>query len=127
LSDGGYLLDSHVLLWFDGEPQRLSEAVHQILHARSSVFVSAATAWELGIKLASNKLKLPVPISNMTQAYGFSELQISFQHAEVSAAFPLHHRDPFDRLLLAQARVEGLVLVTSDSKLSQYGVPVLLV
>jgi len=86
-----------------------------------------ATAWELAIRFASNKLHLRVSVSEMTLAYGFTELQIAFKHVEVAAALPFHHRDPFDRLLVAQALVEGLILVTSDKKLTQYGVPVLLV
>jgi PIN domain nuclease of toxin-antitoxin system len=97
-----------------------------LLHL-SSVYVSVATAWELAIKLASNKLNLPVPVSKMAAAYGFSELLITFQHVELAAGLPFHHRDPFDRLLVAQALTEGLILVTSDRKLSEYGVPVLLV
>jgi len=86
-----------------------------------------ATAWELAIKFASNKLDLRVPVSKMAQGYGFTELAIDFRHVEFAAALPYHHRDPFDRLLVAQALVEGLILVTSDAKLAEYGVPVLMV
>jgi PIN domain nuclease of toxin-antitoxin system len=127
LSPEGYLLDSHILLWIDGEPERFTGTpLKQLLH-QSSVYVSVATAWELAIKLASNKLNLPVPVSKMTAAYGFSELLITFQHVKLAAGLPFHHRDPFDRLLVAQALVERLILVTSDNKLAQYGVPILLV
>jgi len=125
LSRAGYLLDSHILLWIDGEPQRLDGTLLQHLLLRSSVYVSVVTAWELSIKLASNKLDLRVPVSKMTVAYGFTELQITFQHVELAAALPFHHRDPFDRLLVAQAIAEGLVLVTSDKKLADYGIPIL--
>jgi len=127
LSHRGHLLDSHILLWLDSENQRLARAPLLNLLPRSKVCVSVATAWELGIKFALNKLDLRVPVSEMTAAYGFTELSISFKHVEFAAALPLHHRDPFDRLLVAQALVEGLILVTSDKKLAQYGVPVLLV
>lgn len=123
----GYLLDSHVLLWLDGEPERLRRTPLQDRLPRSNIFVSVATGWELGIKFASNKLDLRVPVSEMTSVYGFTELPITFKHVESAAALPFHHRDPFDRLLVAQALAEGLVLVTSDMKLAQYGVPVLLV
>lgn len=92
---------------------------------QSSVYVSAATAWELAIKLASNKLDMPVPVSKMAVAYGFTELMITFQHVELAAGLPYHHKDPFDRLLIAQALVEDLILVTSDKKLAQYGVAIL--
>jgi PIN domain nuclease of toxin-antitoxin system len=94
---------------------------------QSSVYVSAATAWELGIKLASNKLDLRIPISKMAAAYGFKELLITFQHVELAAGLPYHHRDPFDRLLVAQALTESLTLVTSDKRLADYGIPILLV
>ncbi len=123
----GYLLDSHILLWIDGEPERFAGTpLRQLLH-QSRVYVSVATAWELAIKLASNKLELPVPVSKMTAVYGFSELLITFQHVELAAALPFHHKDPFDRLLVAQAQAERLILVTTDKKLTEYGVPVLLV
>jgi PIN domain nuclease of toxin-antitoxin system len=127
LSPARYLLDSHILFWIDGEPQRFAGTPLQHLLAHSSVYVSAATAWELAIKLASNKLSLPVPVSKMAASYGFSELLITFQHVELAAGLPYHHRDPFDRLLIAQALAEGLILVTSDKKLADYGVPILLV
>ena len=89
--------------------------------------MSAATAWELGIKFALNKLSLRIPVSELAAAYGFNELLITFRHVETAAALPFHHRDPFDRLLVAQALAEGLILVTSDKQLTRYGVPVLLV
>ena len=127
MSSARHLLDSHVLLWLDGENQRLARTPLLSLLPRSSIFVSVATAWELGIKFASNKLDLRVPVSEMTLAYGFTELQITFKHVEVAAALPFHHHDPFDRLLVAQALVEDLILITSDKKLALYGVPVLLV
>jgi PIN domain nuclease of toxin-antitoxin system len=127
LSGAGFLLDSHVLLWFDGEPERLTKTHLQRLLPQSSVYVSAATAWELGIKLASNKLDLRIPISKMAAAYGFNELMITFQHVELAAGLPYLHRDPFDRLLVAQALTEGLTLVTSDKRLADYGIPILLV
>lgn len=125
MSPGRYLLDSHVLLWIDGEPQRFAGTRFQQLMRQSSVYVSAATAWELAIKLASNKLDMPVPVSKMAVAYGFTELMITFQHVELAAGLPYHHKDPFDRLLIAQALVEDLILVTSDKKLAQYGVAIL--
>jgi PIN domain nuclease of toxin-antitoxin system len=91
-----------------------------LLH-QSSVYISVATAWELAIKLASNKLELPVPVSKMAAVYGFSERLITFQHVELAAALPYHHRDPFDRLLVAQAQAERLILVTTDKKLARMG------
>ncbi len=127
MSQTGYLLDSQVLLWIDYEPERLAGTPLLRLLPTAEGYVSTATAWELGIKFASNKLDLRVPVSEMVRTYGFLELPISFQHAEAAAALPYHHRDPFDRMLIAQALVEGLILVTTDGKLLQYGVPILLV
>jgi PIN domain nuclease of toxin-antitoxin system len=127
LTPAGYLLDSHILLWIDGEPERFSGTSLQQLLSQSKVFVSAATAWELAIKLASSKLSLPVPVSKMAASYGFSELSITFEHVELAAGLPLHHKDPFDRLLVAQTLAENLILVTSDKKLAEYGIPVLMV
>ena len=127
MSPGGHLLDSHVLLWLDGENRRVARTPLLSVLPRSSIFVSAATAWELGIKFASNKLDLRLPVSQMAKDYGFTELLITFKHVEIAAALPFYHRDPFDRMLVAQALVEGLILVTGDKRLAAYGVPVLLV
>jgi len=120
------LLDSHILLRLDREPQ-LVPAAHRALIANpgNEVFVSAATAWELGIKQKKGKLVLARTISQQRIQWGFLELPITFAHAEYAAALPLLHGDPFDRMLVAQAKVEGMVLVTADSKLAQYGVAVL--
>ena len=125
MNHAGHLLDSHVLLWLDSENERLTRTPLLNMLPRSSIFVSVATAWELGIKFASNKLDLRIPVSEMTSVYGFTELAIQFKHVEFAAALPYRHRDPFDRLLVAQALVEGMVLVTADDRLAEYGVPVL--
>ena len=120
------LLDSHILVRLDREPH-LVPAAHRTLLADpdNAVFVSSATAWELGIKQRKGKLALARPISERRIQWGFLELPITFAHAEYAAALPLLHGDPFDRMLVAQAMVEGLVLVTADAKLAQYGVAVL--
>jgi PIN domain nuclease of toxin-antitoxin system len=87
--------------------------------------VSAATAWELGIKQSNGKLILLKPVSEQRMRFGFLELPITFAHAEFAATLPLLHRDPFDRMLVAQAIVEQMVLVTADSQLSGYPVKLL--
>ena len=81
--------------------------------------------WELEIKRAAGKLQLGVNVAEDIQAAGFSPLPISFEHAMAAARLPLHHRDPFDRMLVAQARLEGLTLVTKDVELGRYDVRVL--
>jgi PIN domain nuclease of toxin-antitoxin system len=91
----------------------------------SIVFISAASAWEAGIKQALGRLRLPAPFAEGVDASGFQRLPIAFEHAAQAAALPLHHGDPFDRMLVAQARLEGLTLVTHDRLLAPYEVPVL--
>ena len=91
--------------------------------------MSHATAWELAIKISIGKLKLPVPFEDffpaVVLANGFQVLATDFHHYRELLALPFHHRDPFDRLLIAQAKAEGLTVITSDSQFRAYGVPVL--
>jgi PIN domain nuclease of toxin-antitoxin system len=88
-------------------------------------FVSAASAWEVAIKQAIGRLTLPEPFAVGIDASGFQRLPVGFEHAAEAASLPLHHTDPFDRMLVAQARLEGLTLVTHDRALAAYDVPVL--
>lgn len=117
----GLLLDTHVFLWWRGEPARLNEQARAAIAEAELVFVSAASAWEAAIKAALGRLELPDTVESGVIASGFEKLPITFSHAESAAALPMHHRDPFDRLLVAQARVEGLTLVTRDRQLETYG------
>ncbi len=87
--------------------------------------VSAVSIWELEIKRAVGKLKLPGDPAALVDYSGFDRLQITFEHASAAGRLPLHHRDPFDRMLIAQARVEGLTLITADEQLGAYDVPLL--
>ncbi len=120
------LLDSHMVLWWDSDVTRLSDRQRAAIEEPShQVYVSAATAWELGIKQASGKLVLSGSIQELVRRSGFLELPITMKHAEKAAALPLHHKDPFDRVLVAQAIEEGLTLVTVDRRLADYGVAVL--
>ncbi|HET6601735.1 MAG TPA: type II toxin-antitoxin system VapC family toxin [Gaiella sp.] len=119
------LLDTHVVLWWlDGVSFR-AEAEEAIRRPSSIVCVSAASAWEMGIKAALGKLRLPVAFAAHLQAERFTQLPVRIAHGLEVAALPLHHTDPFDRLLIAQARLEGLTIVTRDERLAEYGVPVL--
>ena len=120
-------MDSHILIWLDTGDLRLSPAVLRTLRLGEQRFLSAATAWELSLKQAAGKLRLSVPVSTMIDAFGLLELPVTVRHGDLAATLPMHHRDPFDRMLLAQASLEGLILVTADRQLAQYGIPVLLV
>lgn len=119
------LLDTHVFLWWRTDDARLNAAVREAISLAEIVFVSAASAWEAHIKMALGKLDLPEPFSKGVADSGFSELPISFAHVEAAARLPFHHRDPFDRLLVAQATNEHLVLVSHDKVLETYNLPIL--
>lgn len=121
------LLDSHVLLWYAAPKSPLKSPAIDAIRDADEVWVSAATIWELAIKQASGKLKLERQLTEMSEGYGFQTLAVSPHHGEAILSLPRLHRDPFDHLLLAQAKVEGLTLVTHDRILGDYGVPVLLV
>ncbi len=92
----------------------------------NTIYVSAATAWELGIKCAKGKLQMNSSVSVLLERFGFIELPVTIAHAERAAQLPRLHGDPFDRMLAAQALHEGLTLVTVDPMMAQYGAAVLL-
>ena len=118
------LLDTHVLIWWD-EGRRLAAEARRAIADADSVYVSAASAWEVAIKTGLGRLR---PIRRVEQAVdesGFLELPVTFRHAEWVGKLPPHHRDPFDRLLIAQADVEELILVTRDPVFARYGVGVI--
>ena len=101
------------------------EALEAITDGRNQVLLSAASVWEAEIKAAAGKLKLPESFSAAAEAEGIEELAISWRHAVRAAALPPLHRDPFDRMLVSQALEEGLVIVTRDPQVRQYGVATL--
>lgn len=121
------LLDSHVLLWYSDPSRSLPQRAVASIEQADSVFVSTASIWELNIKAAKGKLALGGLLSRLVEECGFSILNISVEHAEAIRHMKRHHGDPFDHMLLAQAKVDHLTLVTHDRILSEYGVPVLLV
>ena len=121
----GYLLDSHVLLWWWFDPQRLPEGVLALLSdAETPVVVSSASVWELSIKHHLGKLPELQPaitaLPALLRADGFQVLSIAINHALRAGAYCQLHRDPFDRMLAAQAELEQLVLITADSQLSAF-------
>lgn len=127
MSAPSLLLDSNIVIWLDRKPGRLPAQTVQQIRSAQHVYVSAVTGWELSIKQSLGGLSLARPVSEFVRAERMIELPITIEHGEAVQSLPLHHRDPFDRLLLAQTKVEGLVLVTGDKFLLRYGVPILLV
>lgn len=120
------LLDSQVVLWSLRSPERLpAEAVAAITDPGNSVDVSAASLWEFAIKQSIGKLKVAGDLREHLALQSFSELPVLGEHALAVRDLPLHHRDPFDRLLIAQAMCEGLTIVTSDRAFAAYDVPIL--
>lgn len=124
------LLDTHIFLWAALEPERLSPACRGALEdAANEVYVSAVSAWEIAIKQSLGKLELDQAaefwVPNVLAKTGFDALDVDLACALRVRSLPWHHRDPFDRLLVAHALEAGLTLATRDTKLDQYGVTVL--
>jgi len=119
------LLDSHVLVWWLGDSRDLGPTTRTAITEAESVFISAVTPWELRIKAALGRLDLPGDLLGILAEEGFEALTISLEHGARAAALPWHHRDPFDRMLIAQAVAEDLVLVTADAQLTAYDVRLL--
>lgn len=120
------LLDTHVLLWWLMEDRKLKANVRAVLAAPENlVFVSAASVWELRIKEGLGKVDLPADFEEVLAEQSFEQLSVTAAHAHALRGLPLHHRDPFDRMLVAQSALEGLTIVTHDDALRAYGVPLI--
>ena len=119
------LLDTHAFIWWREDSPRLGAGARRAITGAALVYVSVATAWEAAIKVSVGKLSLPDTIEAGVRDSGFEQLPITFGHAEAVARLPLHHRDPFDRMLVAQCIGERLVLVTRDRHFEPYGVDVI--
>lgn len=120
------LLDTHVLIWVFSQDPRLSQAATELIRdGRNLVFVSAATAWEIAIKKALGKLRVPGNYQEGLRRYRFTPLDITTEHALAVEQLPPHHKDPFDRMLIAQAQIERLTLVTHDPNMEAYGIPII--
>lgn len=124
------LIDTHALLWFcEGNPALSTAARAAMEDGGNERFVSHATAWEVAIKMSLKKLTLQVEyellFSRVLKANGWEVLPASFDHYQALITLPRHHGDPFDRLLIAQAQVEGLTLVSCDAHFPAYGIPLL--
>jgi len=121
------LLDTQAWLWMAAAPERLSaRARRQVEDTSHTLYLSSASAWEIAIKHALGKLRLPEPpaayVPSRTAALGIVPLAIEQAHALAAAALPPHHRDPFDRMLVAQAQLEDLLILTTNRVLARYGV-----
>ena len=116
-----FLLDTHTLLWWLADSKRLGKHCREVVSdQRNQVFVSAATTWEISIKMSLGKLDAPEDIDSVVVDEGFSKLPISLYHGQLAGRLPALHRDPFDRMLIAQAQAEGLILLTADKIIGQY-------
>jgi PIN domain nuclease of toxin-antitoxin system len=116
------LLDTHALLWWLDDDDRLDRSAVEAIAEAEFVAVSAASAWEIAIKQAIGKLSGPDDLAGELETNGFTELTVTVAHALAAGALPPHHSDPFDRMLVAQSRLEGLTLVTRDERLADYGI-----
>lgn len=121
------LIDTHVVLWWFDDPSRLSvDARRAIADIKNRVYVSAASAWEIAIKRALGKLQAPTDLQVAMRANFFEPLAISVDDALFVESLPMHHRDPFDRLLIAQALQRGWTLISRDAVFANYAVPILI-
>ena len=123
------LLDTHAFIWWDGEPNRVSpNALAQCQNRANELWLSVASVWEMQIKLQLGKLRLSLPLAKLIesqqQTNGLQVLPITLAHVLAIEQLPDHHKDPFDRLLIAQANVEGAVLISHDPLFAKYPVKV---
>jgi PIN domain nuclease of toxin-antitoxin system len=122
------LLDTVVFVRLAADPEALPRALTRAIDGAHQVFFSAASTWEIAIKASIKKVKLPAPVSEYVPSrmehFGIERLSVTNEHAAAVEALPWHHRDPFDRILVAQAILEGLTIVTTDRIFSKYDVHV---
>ena len=119
------LLDTHVLLWWIDDSPRLPAGVDDLLTSEPDVFVSSASIWEITVKQVLGKLEGPPDLPERAAAAQFPVLDMTARHGIAAGRLPMLHRDPFDRMMIAQALVEGLTLVTADRQVQKYDVPLL--
>ena len=116
-----FLVDTHALLWALGEPSALSlKAKEAISDPANLIVVSSASLWECAIKVSIGKLDLPEDFFDSIPEAGYEVLPIRISHLNVYRTLPMHHRDPFDRMLVAQARAEALTLISRDPEITKY-------
>jgi PIN domain nuclease of toxin-antitoxin system len=119
------LLDTHAVIWFlAGSPELRPEA-RAAIESAEQAYVSSASIWEMAIKVARGRLRAPRDFTGRLVDLGMLPLALEWEHARVAGGLPMHHRDPFDRMLVAQAIVERLTIVTRDVSIPRYPVPVI--
>ena len=118
------LLDTNVLVWGLNDTSRIRPAVHEVMSAHEN-WVSHVSVWEIAVKEANGKTLVDLDVPEWLSTSGLNQLPISLEHVWRVRTLPLLHRNPFDRLLVAQAMVEGMTLVTGDRHLAAYGIPVI--
>ena len=117
-----YLLDTHILLWWLGNnPSLKPQARELIANPNNAIFLSAVTLWEIWLKQSIGKLTLPVDFEPRLAKEGFESLPLSSEHTKIVSTLPWHHRDPFDRMLVAQAMATNFKLLTVDKEIAKYG------
>ncbi len=120
------LLDTHAFIWaLENNPTLSTPARNAIIEGKNLVFISSATVWEMSIKQAQGKLEIPNNLQEEIDLHRFTQLSINFQHADLAGKLPNIHKDPFDRMLIAQAKIEKLTLVTRDKLIAQYDVNII--
>ncbi|MBF2057873.1 MAG: type II toxin-antitoxin system VapC family toxin [Cyanobacterium sp. T60_A2020_053] len=122
-----FLLDTHILLWWLGDEAKLSPQIRAVIcHPENMIFVSAATVWEMSIKKSLGKLFVPNNLLEKLKDNYFRVLDITAEHGLKVTDLPLHHKDPFDRMLIAQAMIEDLTIITLDTKFPLYDITLLI-
>lgn len=120
-----YLLDTCVFIWAMSDPNQLSKKIKNIIEdCSSNIYISSVTPWEMSIKKSIGKLNCPDNIEEVIKLNDFKELPITFKHTSELKKLPPHHNDPFDRMLISQARIENLTILTNDEKILAYEVKV---
>lgn len=121
----GYLVDTQLLVWQALNDRRLSRHHRDILLSDAEIYLSPVSIWEIEIKRLKGHLELPDSFADEVVNAGYKPLPINTEHAKQAGRLPLIHRDPFDRMLIAQAKIEGLTVLTADAHFSSYDIPVL--
>jgi len=125
-SNKGFLLDTQIFIWWMEKGSRLSNGLFKLLNdPQNRIFLSVASVWEMVIKKGKKKLRTPKDIEGGVKASGFSTLPIEILHVLGVEKLPSYHKDPFDRILIAQAKIEILTLITSDQKIWKYNIDIL--
>lgn len=121
-----YLIDTHVFLWWVEDSKRLKDSIKQLLaDPQNSVYTSVVSGLEISIKCQSGKLRLKTTLEDCFAKSGFDVLDITLLHAFALKKLPLYHKDPFDRILISQAKEENLILITCDPKIKKYKLPLI--